>query len=290
MIKEVQNIEEVIDFSWRLSQDNLYASYPREKSIKGIEYQIKRAINEDNRKIISCYNENILCGVCIYFWEVNEKYAQTTQFLIADNFNQTAKEIIDYISKQLGGYELLIGIPLSNENANQYFINNNIECIESSIVTSLYNLKQHYSKNYDCIYKIDRENFDIYAIFHDKHAIPLGMYYNSRNLKKDIDHFKILAFKENKEIHASILTKNGKDLSDIIGLFVDKEYKNKGIEDILINELLSQLYNEFGTINEILYFINEECVDELNLVLKAGFKIKEKYRCYRYIFKRNESI
>ena len=38
MIKTIYRLEEVIDFAWELSRDNLHASYPRKKSIKdGIE-------------------------------------------------------------------------------------------------------------------------------------------------------------------------------------------------------------------------------------------------------------
>ena len=47
--------------------------------------------------------------------------------------------------------------------------------------------------------------------------------------------------------------------------------------------MLMQLYNEFGVVEEIIYFINEECTDELNSALTAGFEIKDKYRCYKCI-------
>ena len=84
-------------------------------------------------------------------------------------------------------------------------------------------------------------------------------------------------------IHGSIFTKIGKDISEVFGLFIDKEYKNNGIQSILINEMLMQLYNEFGTVEEIVYFIDEDCTDELNSALAAGFEIKDKYRCYKCI-------
>ncbi|GCD11560.1 hypothetical protein [Clostridium tagluense] len=283
MIKTIYKVEEVIDFAWELSQNNLYASYPRIKSIKEVEREIQRAIHKENYNIVACYHQNVLCGVCVYFWICDEKYAQTTQFLIREDYDQTAKELIGYISKKLAGYELFIGVPFSNENANQYFKKKNIECIESSIVTSLYNLKSYSNQKHDCVDKITKENFEEYAIFHDKYAIPSGGFWNSKNLQKNMNRFQVLVFRKDESIHASIFTKIGKDLSDVVGLFIDKEYENNGIESILINEMLMQLYNEFGAIKEILFFIDEDCTDELNLALTAGFEIKEKYRNYKWI-------
>ncbi|MDO7205806.1 hypothetical protein Q5M85_18640 [Paraclostridium bifermentans] len=43
---------------------------------------------------------------------INDKYAQTTQFLISNSYDKTADEFIEYISNQLKGYELFIGVPL----------------------------------------------------------------------------------------------------------------------------------------------------------------------------------
>jgi len=191
--------------------------------------------------------------------------------------------LIGYISKKLAGYELLIGVPITNKNANQYFKKKNFKCIESSIDTRLYNLESNINQKHDLVEKVNRSSFEEYATFHDKYAIPLEMYYNSKNLQKDIEHFRIFVFRQDEAIHASIFAKAYKDISEVFGLFVDEEYKNKGIESILINELLMQLYNEFGAIEEIVYFIEENCTGELNSALNAGFEIKDKYKCYKCI-------
>ncbi len=284
MIKTVQKLEEVIDFVWELSQDKLYASYPRLNLIENLKKEIEKAINKENFNIIACYQQNVLSGVCFYFWETDERHAQTVGFLIKEDYGKIADEFIDYISKQLPGYELFIGVPLTNKSANEYFKERNIECIEDSIVTRICNLEQHTNQIYDYIEKVNKDNFEEYALFHDKYAIPLGMYFNSKNLIKAIQHFRIFAFKQDGAIHGSIFVNADKEISDVVGLFIDKEYKNKDIEYILINEMLTQLYNEFGTVKEILYFIDEGSDDELNIALSSGFEIKERYRLYKYIF------
>jgi len=283
MIKTIYRLEEVIDFAWELSQDDLYASYARIKSIKELERELERALREDNYNIVACYNQNELCGVCIYFWINDEKYAQTRAFLIREDYDQIADEFIDYISKQLPGYELLIGVPFSNKNANEYLKKKNFKCEDASIVTKLYNLEYPINQKHDCVEKITKNNFEEYAIFHDRYAVPLEMYYNSKNLQKDINIFRIFVFRQDEAIHGSIFVKIVRDTAEVFGLFVDKEHENNGIEGILINDMLIELYNEFGAISEITYFIVEDCADELNSALAAGFEIKDKYRCYKCI-------
>lgn len=281
MIKTIHSLDEVMDFAWELSQNNLHASYPRINSIEELKGELEKAINLENRNIIGYYDQEVLCGVCFYYWISDEKYAQTAGFLIKGDYDEIADKFISYISKQLPGYELYIGVPFTNKNANEYFTEKNIELIDRSIVTAMYNLESRGYESHNQVEKITSSNFEEYAVFHDKYAIPLGMYFNSKNLQKAIDRFRIFAFRQDGEIHGSMFTKAFKDGGDVIGLFLDKEYKNKGIESILINETLMQFYNEFGSLREILYFIDEDCTDELSAALTAGFKIKENYRLYK---------
>jgi hypothetical protein len=71
-------------------------------------------------------------------------------------------------------------------------------------------------------------------------------------------------------------------MSEVVGLFIYEGFENNGGESILINGMLNQLYNEFGVIKEILFFIDEDCNNELDAALQAGFEIKDRYRCCRY--------
>ncbi|MPM55112.1 hypothetical protein SDC9_101897 [bioreactor metagenome] len=281
MIKVINKVEAILDFVWKFSQDDFYASYPRRKSLGHIKKELQRAISRDNENVLAYYKDNELYGVCCYFWNQDEKYAQTTQFLIKDYYEDIAEELISYVSTQLPGYELFIGFPDTNENAKEYFERKNIQCIEASIVTKLYNLKSNIREKHPSVERITEESFEEYAIFHDKHAIPLEIYYNSQSLKRDIERFRVFALREHGKIHGSIFVKAGKDMSEVFGLFVDKEYENNHFISILINEMLMELYNEFGTVKEIIYFINEGSTEELNSALSSGFEIYERYRCYK---------
>lgn len=283
MIKTIELSEEIIDFVWELSSNDSYASYPRIKSIDEAREQIERFIVSETANVIACYDGDVLCGICGYYWESEECYAQTAQFLIKECYDRTAQEMLSYMRNKLKGYELLIGFPTTNKEAINYFEKSNLECCESSFDTRLYDLNITSKQQHSCIKKITDSNFHEYDAFHDKYAMASGMYYNSRNLKKDIKEFQILVFTKDEEIHGSIVTKVWKNGAEVFALFIDEEYKNKGIENILINEMLSQLYYEFGALDEILYFINEGCDDELKVALDLGFEIQDNYKCYKCI-------
>lgn len=284
MIKTIHNAEEIIDFAWGLSQDNLNASYPRKESIIELKKYIKKFIDADSKNVIASYQQGVLCGICLYFWIAEEKYVQTKVFLIKDDYDQIAEEFINYISTQLAGYEFFItGIPFTNQDANKYFKKKNIACNESSIVTEMYNLEPRIYQRNQCVEEINKNNFNEYAKFHDRYAIPLEMYYNSTNLLKDMERFRVLVYRNDNDIVGNIFVKNVRDTAEVFGLFVHEKYENKGIESILINEMLTNLYNEFGAIKEIVYFIEEDCTNELNAALTAGFEVQAKYRCYKCI-------
>ena len=280
MIKYIDNISEIQKFAYDLSKCDSKASYPRMISVDRVNEELSKAIQDDTYNIIAYYSEYEIKGLCVYFWIVNEKYSQTTLFLVKDNYDSIANEMIAEIKNNIKDSELLIGLPTSNTTAIEYFDKRNINCIESSIVTHICNLKPSYTKQNNHILEINRTNFSSYSVFHDQYAIPYEMYFTSQNVCNSIDDFIILAYvKEN--IVASIFAKIRNEIADIIGLFIDETHKYNGIEQILIRYLLSQLYSNHESIKEVLFFIDDKDDEELRIAIEAGFKVKERYRCYK---------
>lgn len=284
MIKDIYKWEEIYDFAWELSQNDLYASYHRIKSEEQLKYELQKAEDSERERIIACYRDEVLCGVSVYHWIPEENYAQTTLFLIKGDYDSIADEIILYMAKELPLYELFIGIPVSNKRADEYFVNHNFQCIDALVDTRLYNLKSAPKGNLlHCIEEITEENFDTYTVFHDTYAVPLEIYYNSKNLKKELNIFRIFVYKEEGVIHGSIFTKASSRISEIFGMFIDEGYRNKGVENILIDASISELRAEFESVNEVAYFIDEDEMAELQAALAAGFKINDNYRCYKCV-------
>lgn len=284
MIKKITELSEVFDFVWELSQNDLYAGYPRKKPKHEIKASIEKAIKADSQDIIAYYNQNVLCGVCMYLWISEDKYAQTTQILIRGAYDQIADDIIGYLSKQFSGYDLFIPIPSTNKNAQKYFSKRNIECIEAHTYTGLNDLGAHTKQEHNyLITEVTKDNYEEYSIFHDKYAIPAEMSYNSKNLLKDIERFRILTFRKDNVIRGSIFAKVIGEIAEIFGLFLDEEYKNNGIERALIDEIIIRLYDEFKTIKELIFFVDEGDEYELDIAQSAGFEIKGRPRTYKCI-------
>ncbi|WP_061996840.1 hypothetical protein [Clostridium sp. ATCC 25772] len=278
MIKTVNDFSEILDFAWSLCQDNKKNSYPRRKSKEDLQSGIEKAINSDTRKIIACYKENMLMGVCSFFWIEEEMYIQTNMFLIKDNYNITADEIINYLKNKFKGYNLLIGITFDNKDAIKYLESRNFKCIESSIDTRLY--KENYKvRNIEKTINLLQSNqFEEYAKFHDKYA--KDMYWNSEHIKESFDDFNIFVYMENGTIMGSIFVRDLKIEAEVIGLFIDERVKGKGIESNLINVMIKNIYKKYTDINDIVYFIDEDSEIELDSAKELGFKIIDKYRCY----------
>ncbi len=281
MIVEIERTEQIIDFAWELSRDSRSATYPREESKAELAKSLARALNSEHQRIIAYYGrDDELQGVCVYHWDSEENYSQASHFLInAGSYSRVADEFISFLAKHLGGYDFLIGVPAANSSAIGYFEQRGFACIESSIDTRLYNLQPPQVTAGKPAEKITADNLVEYAAFHDKFALPAELYYHSKNLKRYLEHFRILALRKNGKIcgsiFARILPDNG---ADIVGLFSDGDVPS---EKALINQLLLALYNEFGALDEVIFFIDEGSGSELDLALGAGFKIKDRYRLYR---------
>lgn len=282
MIEVVKKIDKVFEFAWRLSNDDQKASYPRISSKKQLESEMNARVADKDSELLAIYDHRQLIGLCFYFWEVKDKYAQTTGFLIEKEYEHTADKFLQYLHQRLPGYQLHVGVPPTNQEANAYFVKKKAECIEKSIVTRLHDLKKVPKGQGDFLERINGVNFAEYAIFHDQHAIPSEMFWHSENLKAQLDRFRVYALRQEGQICASIFASLIKGSAEIFSLFLDKEYENKGLEFVLIQGLLERLNDELGTIEEICYFIDDNSSVELTAALKAGFKIEDEYNCYRY--------
>lgn len=283
MIIEIKDKSEILEYMWNLSQDNTKNSYPKKHSKDELEQSIEAAIISDTYKVIGCYHDNILKGASIYFWIEENKYAQTTFFLIDNDFSLVANEIIDYIKKQLPAYELFIGVPFDNVNASNYFEMMNIKCIASSIDTRLKHKPNIIGEVREQIDSLDLEAFDEYAIFHDRFAYKLEMYWTSDRVKESMNQFRIFVYRDSNKIGGSIFVKKYLGGAEVFGLFLDEEFKNKGLERELLQFMLSSIYKEYEDIKEVVYFIDETETQELEVALAIGFEISDTYRCYKCV-------
>jgi len=280
MIREVKDIDEVYDFVLKLSRESSTASYPRIHKEERIQAELNSAVTLDSMQLIASYNDNRLLGVCAFYWIKKTNYAQTTLFLIDGDYDIVANEILNHIQSELPGYRCLIGFPKENAKALEWLRIKDMTCIESSLVTHLKNLNAINVETSEAISSITRDNFDSYSEFHDSFALEANMYNHSKNLFEKIDRFETMVYKNKGKIVASIFASDDQDSADIVGLFIRDTYKNKGIEVLLLKTLLSKLIHKHGSLDEVLFFVDDDNGEELTIALEAGFVIKESYQCF----------
>lgn len=282
MIREVNDIEEVHDFVKRLNYDEATASYPRIFGDEDLVRVLASSIKKENRNLVACYDDyDNLVGVSSYFWEKDCNFMQTTLFLAVNDYNRVADEMISHFRSHLPEHEYYIGFPKGNIEALTYFAEtHNYACIEDSVATHIEDFKVYNLKYDSNLMQIKRENFTEYADFHDPIAKDFGIFYDAENLLKQIDEFCILALKDKNKFVASIFLKPNAEVTTVYGIFLDDQFKSKGIEDLLIDGMLDYLSNAYDHIEAIIYFIDQVDQDQLASAYKMGFEKKEDYCCY----------
>ena len=91
-------------------------------------------------------------------------------------------------------------------------------------------------------------------------------------------------FKDDGNIHASIFIKAIREIAEVYGLFIDKAYQHRNIQKRLIKAALSNLDIESTGISEIICFVDEDNVEEIEAALALGFEVVDTYRCYKCVF------
>lgn len=281
MLKELQEVDEhTIGVAWKLGKRAESTSYPRVSSLAQLTERLQKAAHAERERLLGYFAGERLQGICAYFWDPKERYAQTTLFLIERAcYCDTADGFLSVLRSHLEGYELLIGVPAANQRAVSYLENRGFACVEASIDTRWRGGPLQQPRPAIGVESITEADFAEYAVFHDRYALPLEMYWHSRNVARELERFRILAVRQHDVVRAGICARTYPGGAEIVGLFTDEQ--NADVIEALIQSLLQRLYQEFGALNEVMYFIAEGSDLELRAAQKAGFEVHDHYRCYR---------
>lgn len=198
MLRELTAIDEqMIDFAWELGKRAETASYPRPSSRAQLLERLQKAVHPDQEGALGYYAGGLLQGICTYFWDPQERYAQTTLFLLErSGYPQAADEFTAFLRDRLGGYELLVGVSAANDAAVSYLQDRGFVCVEASIDTRLARWRRQTVDQAIVVEAIGPASFGEYAAFHDQHALPLEMYWHSKNIQRELERFRILAVRQ----------------------------------------------------------------------------------------------
>lgn len=280
MIKEAREefIEDIVNFSWEIFCDKTKCGFPKFKCYGEMYDIFLKAIRDKDNKILVCYKDGQIIGTLNLLVIKDKKYLESIGgILVRKDFNFVAMKFIDYLKVNYSGYEIDFGYPLENKDAINFLEGINAQPMDSSITMSLKKDDFVRTSNYSEVVPLGSDYYSEYAIFHDKHN-P-NIYWTSERIFEKLDIWNIYIIRKEEKIVGSTFIKIKENVVEVFGVSIDKEYKHQGLELKLLSESISDILKQWN--EDILYFIDDNEIDELNATLNIGFKQIDTYRSYK---------
>lgn len=282
MIKSIDEnaIDKVINFFWKICQKRDRTSYPIKKSKLDLEKSFIKALKHPDDKVLGYFKDDTLIGSINIFVEVQESYLRVITYIEKD-FEEVMEQIISYLKEQYPAYKVHFCYPKENVTVIDYFEKRQYECIEAShdlrlIVKDVPSIHKDESN----ISRLTKNEFNSYAIFHDKHAGE-EMYWNSSRLYKAFDSWYIYLYTRSSEIQGSILIcKAGADAIEIFGLFVEETMDQTNVMKELLAYSIHKVIEEEQDAKQAIFFVEEQNSIQYEIAKQMGFEDKGGFRCY----------
>lgn len=276
----IDDIDEILEFSWKVQSHIETASYPMYESIDDMRTSIVKILNHKDDKLLVCRDANGLIGAVNLFVESKINYLQTTGIYAKQNSSLFYSELIAYIANNYHGCEFLLGYPKENTEAAEIMHSLGAECIESSVFTHLE--KDDFSPCATCltVQELTIEKFDEFAPFHDTYNSEMS--WTSERIKEGFEKWKIFITCNENQLSGCILYgiwNEGE--AEIYAVSSDMANKTEEFCAGLLSETLPSIFSMDK--KKILYMVEDGSDAEFNAALKVGFKETYSYRCYRIL-------
>ena len=275
---DLGKVRELLDLSIR---DETHYSYPRFEKISDIFRELEYSIEFMATETLVAEENGEILGLITYFWDEDEKYIQTTFLVIKNKDIKVFEKLISHIKNDHDGLSINLGLSHTCWLNNEDYFKENAQIIEHSHVLEARNINDK-TEEIEGVKILDKEDFPKYQAFHDKFA--KDMYYNSKNLLRDFDRFRVFAKEKRGVIVASLLVKiygENPCKGEIFGLFVDENEEKSKLCDELLKAMINSLLDEFGKIATIKYFVEVDKKIELERALANGFQKLDTYILYK---------
>lgn len=262
-------------------KDETYFSYPRFTKISDIFRELEYSIEFMATQSLVAEENGEILGLMTYFWDQDEKYIQITFLVIKNKDIKVFEKLISQIKNDHEGLAINLGLSHTCWLNNEDYFKDHAQIIEHSHVLEAKNISES-ERKIEGIKVLAKEDFPEYEAFHDKFA--KDMYYNSRNLFRDFDKFRVFVKEDQGEIIGSLLVKiygENPCMGEIFGLFIDENQEKSKLCDELLQTMVNSLLDEFGKIATIKYFVEVDKKIELERALANGFQKLDTYLYYK---------
>lgn len=262
-------------------KDESHFSYPRFTKISDIFRELEYSIEFMATDSLVAEENGEILGLMTYFWDQDEKYIQITFLVIKNKDIKVFEKLISQIKNDHDGLSINLGLSHTCWLNDEDYFKDHAQIIENSHVLEARNISES-ERKIEGIKVLAKEDFPEYEAFHDKFA--KDMYYNSKNLLRDFDRFRVFAKENQGKIVASLLIKiygENPCKGEIFGLFIDENEEKSKICDELLQAMVNSLLDEFGKISTIKYFVEVDKKIELERALANGFQKLDTYLYYK---------
>ena len=261
--------------------DKTHFSYPRFYKINDIFRELEYSIEFMATQTLVAEENGKLEALATYFWDDDEKYIQTTLLVIKNKDIEVFEKLISHIKNDRKDYRLDLGLSHTCWLNDEEYFKDKAQIIDYSHVLEAKNISQK-TEEIKRIGVLSKEDFQKYQAFHDKFA--KDMYYNSKNLLRDFDRFRVFVKEDKGELVGSLLVKiygENPCKSEIFGIFVGENQDKSKICDELLKAMTNSLIDEFGKISTIKYFVEVDKKIELKIALANNFENLDTYILYK---------
>lgn len=261
--------------------DKTHFSYPRFYKINDVLRELEYSIEFMSTQTLVAEENGKLEALATYFWDDDEKYIQTTLLVIKNKDIEVFEKLVSHIKNDRKDYRLDLGLSHTCWLNDEEYFKDKAQIIDYSHVLEAKNISQK-TEEIKGIRVLSKEDFQKYQAFHDKFA--KDMYYNSKNLLRDFDRFRVFVKEDKGELTGSLLVKiygENPCKSEIFGIFVGENQDKSKICDELLKAMTNSLIDEFGKISTIKYFVEVDKKIELKIALANNFENLDTYILYK---------
>ena len=262
-------------------KDETHFSYPRFAKISDIFRELEYSIEFMATQTLVAEENGEILGLLTYFWDEDEKYIQITFLVIKNKDIKVFEKLISHIKNDHDGLAINLGLSHTCWLNDEDYFKENAQIIEHSHVLEAKNISES-KREIEGLRVLTKEDFPKYEAFHDIFA--KDMYYNSKNLLRDFDRFRVFVKENQSEIIGSLLIKiygENPCKGEIFGLFIDENQEKSKLCDELLKAMSNSLLDEFGKIATIKYFVEVDKKIELERALANGFEKLDTYFYYK---------
>lgn len=275
---DLGKVREILDLAIK---DKSHFFYPRFTKISDIFRELEYSIEFMSTDTLVAEENGGINGLATYFWDQDEKYIQITFLVIKNKDIKVFEKLISHIKNDHPGFVVNLGLSQACRLNNEAYFKDNAQIIDHSHVLETKNINEK-TEEIEGVKVLSKENFPKYQTFHDRFA--KDMYYNSKNLLRDFDRFRVFAKENQGEIVASLLVKiygENPCKAEIFGIFLEDSFEKDKICDKLLKEMVNSLIDEFGKISTIKYFVEVDKKIELDAAIENGFQKLDTYLYYK---------